>query len=232
MHIHLQNSIQKQNLSLRATRAFRTVATFFQAASLAKLRFAGCLVFLSLFLSACDAEQVTYRAVGVHDGDTVTLIPYECTYAEQKISPENSCPKTKVRLIGLDAPELEQHPWGLKSKEFTEAKILNQKIYLEKGIQPIDKYGRTLGYILYDPTNSEKPEIKNMHVLNEEILANGLAQIYIFPMETKYSARLKEAEYSARSKSINIWDAEKGLKISPGKYRAKNKAKQKRDLQK
>ncbi len=186
------------------------------------------ILFLSLFLSACDAEQVSYRAIGVHDGDTVTVIPFDCTYAGQKISPENSCPKTRVRLIGLDAPELAQLPWGLKAKEFTEAKLANQKIYLETGVQPIDKYGRTLAYVLYDPTNAEKLDIKNMHVLNEEILANGFAQIYIFPMETKYSARLKEAEYSARSKYMNIWDAVNGLKDSPGKYRAKHK----RDLQK
>ena len=50
-----------------------------------------------------SAETLTGRVVGVHDGDTLTLL----VEGNRQI---------KVRLAGIDAPELSQ-PYGQKAKQ-------------------------------------------------------------------------------------------------------------------
>jgi micrococcal nuclease len=58
-----------------------------------------------------DAKKSSFKegvvkVVEVHDGDTVSVV------IGNKVE--------KVRLIGIDAPELGQQPWGIKSKNFFE----------------------------------------------------------------------------------------------------------------
>ena len=56
------------------------------------------------------------KVVSVHDGDTITIL------TEEK--------QVKVRLFGIDAPELKQ-PFGRKSKEFLASMIAGQIVKVE-----------------------------------------------------------------------------------------------------
>ncbi|MFZ1642126.1 MAG: thermonuclease family protein [Candidatus Contendobacter sp.] len=86
------------------------------------------LCFLSLLLVALtvQAETLTGRVVGVHDGDTLTLL-----VAGNR--------QVKVRLAGIDAPELAQ-PFGQKSKQSLSKLAFNQPATV--AVSKIDDYGR------------------------------------------------------------------------------------------
>ena len=77
-----------------------------------------------------SAETLTGQVVGVHDGDTLTLR----VVGNQPV---------KVRLAGLDAPELDQ-TYGQKAKRALSALAFGKEARAESP-EP-DNYGRTLGY--------------------------------------------------------------------------------------
>ncbi len=56
-----------------------------------------------LLVGTAYAQKLTGKAVGVHDGDTVTILDAENT-------------QHKVRVGGIDAPELKQ-PFGAAAKK-------------------------------------------------------------------------------------------------------------------
>ncbi len=134
--------------------------------------------------------------IAVHDGDTVSVIL------------DNR--KEKVRLIGIDAPEIGQKPWGEKAKKYLEA-LLNSsgwKVKPEFDVDKRDKYGRILAYLW--TTNGE--------MVNLLMVKTGYAMLFTFPPNVKYVTELKSAQREARDRGLGIW-AEKGLKERPGDYR-------------
>ena len=70
----------------------------------------------------------------------------------------------KVRLIGIDAPELTQ-PGGKESREYLAQLILNKGITLEKGYEDRDKYNRLLRFVYIGNT-----------CINEEMIKQGYAE--------------------------------------------------------
>lgn len=68
------------------------------------------LLFLVFLISpACAKKEKDYYIVTeIHDGDTVSIITSSFFGAFVKTE--------KVRLIGIDAPELGQEPWGKRAK--------------------------------------------------------------------------------------------------------------------
>lgn len=137
-----------------------------------------------------SAEFIVGKVTRVSDGDTVILTD----------SKKN---KTKVRLDGIDAPEIGQE-YGDESKEFVEKLILNKNVKVK--VIGVDKYKRTLGVIYLDNLN-----------INEELLANGLAWQYHYNKNEKYTQLVK----SAKSNGLNIWSDRKAM--DPYEWRKKNK---------
>lgn len=134
--------------------------------------------------------------VKVHDGDTVSLIIYGR--------------KERVRLIGIDAPETGQKPWGKEAKKYLE-KVLSLsewKVRPEFDIDRNDKYGRLLAYLW-----TSKGEMVNLLMLK-----SGNAVLFTFPPNVKYIDELNTAQREARKKKLGIW-SDKGLKELPGDYR-------------
>ncbi len=140
------------------------------------------------------------RVIKVFDGDTVLL-----RYNNEKI---------KVRLIGIDAPEMEQRPWGEKAKRHLE-KILRESknnVKIEFDIQRYDRYERLLAY-LWTPDG---------RLINEMILSDGYAVLLSIPPNVKYVDRLIKAEEMARKKKKGIWSTN-GLKESPQEFKRREK---------
>lgn len=143
-------------------------------------RAAICLVFVSCcFVSAAYAEKVRY----VTDGDTVVL--------------ENN---QRVRLIGIDTPEIENKKYGREgeyygeeAKQFLKQLIEGKDVRLEDGYEPFDKYGRGLAYVY----------LGNLFV-NAELVRLGYAEVFrIFDFE--YKNQFLELERQARSQGLGIW---------------------------
>lgn len=132
----------------------------------------------------------------VHDGDTVSVI------INQK--------KEKVRLIGIDAPEIGQKPWGNKAKKYLDALLSSSgwKVTLEFDDDKRDKHGRILAYLW-----TMKGEMINLLMLK-----NGYAMLFTFPPNVKYVDDLKAAQQEARDRGRGIW-GEKGLRQRPVDYR-------------
>ncbi|MBU7045935.1 MAG: thermonuclease family protein [Theionarchaea archaeon] len=75
----------------------------------------------------------------------------------------------KVRLIGIDAPELSQ-PGGDESRQYLAHLILNKGVTLKKGHEDRDKYNRLLRFVYIDDV-----------CVNEEMIRQGYAEARYLP---------------------------------------------------
>lgn len=146
-----------------------------------------------------QAAEASSTVVTVHDGDTISVV----TGGKQE----------KVRLIGIDAPEIGQKPWGYEAKKHLE-KLLGfsgGEVTMEFDLEKRDKHGRLLAYL----------RLKDGRLLNLLMVKNGYALLYTIPPNLKYVNELREAQSEAREKRLGVWSAE-GLKERPQDYRRDN----------
>ena len=117
---------------------------------------------------------------------------------------------SQVRLIGLDAPDIRQLPWGEDAKQLVETLIggANQAVNLEFDLEAKDKFNRTLAYVWKD-----KP------LLNEEVVKQGYALFVARSPNHKYDQRLERAQQWARIMGKGIWNPDKPMRITPGEFR-------------
>ena len=85
---------------------------------------------LAAFVLAWPAHagDFTGKVVGVHDGDTFTIL--------------HDGKAEKVRVNGIDSPELGQ-PFGMKAKQYASALIFGRVVTAKTS--GTDRYGRTVG---------------------------------------------------------------------------------------
>lgn len=96
--------------------------------------------------------------------------------------------QTKVRLYGIDAPELKQ-PYGKKSKQFLASLIAGQVVEVES--KGKDRYKRTLGIIHHKGQD-----------INAQMVLNGYAWAY-----AKYSIIYVDHERLARENKRGLWQS-------------------------
>lgn len=137
---------------------------------------------LQFFMVECGGSSlndvsttITGRVVGVHDGDSITLL----TDSRQQI---------KVRLDGIDAPELRQ-AFGQKSKVTLSGLVMSRQVTIEDKGE--DRYKRTLAVVKVNDLN-----------VNLEMVRLGYAWHYL-----KYSKNqgLAAAEREAREAKRGLW---------------------------
>jgi micrococcal nuclease len=139
------------------------------------------------------------RIIAVNDGDTVTLIM--------------SGKKYRTRLIGIDAPEMGQYPWGRRAKEHLR-NIIKQhgwSVFVETDIVQYDKYGRLLAYLW----------TKEKDCINERMLLEGYAVLFTIQPNSRHVERFKRAQRIARQEKRGIWGPE-GLTERPLDYKKKH----------
>jgi endonuclease YncB( thermonuclease family) len=132
------------------------------------------LLFIISF-SSYAGEMFEGRVVGVHDGDTVTLL----MAGDRQL---------KVRLAQIDAPELDQ-AFGQQSKQSLSEMIFNKTIKVEK--ETIDKYGRTVGTLFVEGLDA-----------NEEQIKRGMAWVY---RKYLHDQSLLPLEEVARQAKAGLW---------------------------
>jgi micrococcal nuclease len=140
------------------------------------------------------AEYV--MVVEVNDGDTITVL--------------QDGTRERVRLIGIDAPELEQRPWGQKAKRYLKDSVNASQwtVSLEFDVERTDKYGRLLSYV-WTP---------DRRMINVQMLGEGYAMLFTFPPNVRYIDEFRKAQDEARRKGLGIW-GRGGLKETPGEWR-------------
>lgn len=126
--------------------------------------------------TALGAELVPGRVVGVHDGDTLTLLT-----AEKK--------SIRVRLYGIDAPETKQ-PFGSRAKEALSGLVFGKDVRIE--VVDKDRYGRTVGRVSLGNTN-----------VNEEMVRRGF--VWWYRDFAKRDKTLKSAESEAMAAKRGLW---------------------------
>lgn len=168
-----------------------------------------CILILSVISPAYAKERYSYdikkvagkavRVEKIYDGDTIGV------FMNGRFE--------KIRLTGIDAPEMDQRPWGKRAKKCVESFIADadSRISLEYDIERRDKYGRILAYIW---TQDGK-------MINEEMLKKGCAVLFTFPPNVRYAERFRAAQKKAQEHKAGIW-GEDGLLERPYDYRKKH----------
>lgn len=109
----------------------------------------------------------------------------------------------RVRLIGIDAPELdartnEARSFALKAASRLTELLQGEAFCLERDVSERDRFGRLLRYVWRDDGT----------LVNEAMVAAGLAVVATFPPDVKHIAsRLLPAQTAARSAGLGVWRA-------------------------
>lgn len=124
----------------------------------------------------------------VYDGDTI------------KVRSENGISR-RVRLIGIDAPEMDVSKEEAKfkafmAKRFAFSYLYRKEIKLSYDRELEDTYGRILAYVWTE----------NEGLFNKFILEQGFASVFLaFPFRTNYRKEFIEAESEAQRSGRGIW---------------------------
>ncbi|EAK0955195.1 thermonuclease [Campylobacter upsaliensis] len=135
-------------------------------------------------------KELTGKVSKVIDGDTIELLA-----KTSKTNPYNHIAKLKIRLYGIDAPELKQ-AYGKEAKEFLSALVLKQEVSLI--IENKDKYDRFVGTLF----------LKGQDI-NKEMVKNGYAHAY-----ESFSKKYLAEQADAKMFKLGLWQDEKAVKPS------------------
>lgn len=123
-------------------------------------------------------ETIACRVVNIHDGDTITVL-----------SPAG--PRVKIRLDGIDAPELDQ-PFGLEAKQALSGMVFGRTITLQ--ITGTDRYERVLVLAYVDKFN-----------VNLSLVSAGFAWHYA---DYSKDVILAKAQVRAQAARSGLWQEE------------------------
>jgi micrococcal nuclease len=144
---------------------------------------------------------VAASVVRVVDGDTIVV----------RLADGRS---TRVRMIGIDAPELRpsEKLWrdaershqdaatiqaqGARALEFTRKHLAGRRIEIERDTTAVDRYGRTLAYVWLGE------ELYNVLIVRE-----GYASLMTVPPNVKYAHTLAACHRVARESRRGLWAA-------------------------
>lgn len=134
-------------------------------------------ILFSIFIFSLSmiAMAVSGKVIRVSDGDTILL--------------QSGSQRIKVRMYGIDAPELKQN-YGEDSKNYLEKRILNKNVNVK--VINEDKYGRKVGKVFY----------KNKDI-NLEMIKTGNAWFYEY--HAKKEKEYRKASKSAQEQKLGLW---------------------------
>lgn len=148
------------------------------------------LLFLPSLCLAWSGE-----VVHVADGDTITVMSGQ--------------EKVKVRLYGIDTPEITQW-YGQNAKTFTSSQVLGKTVEVQE--MDVDRYGRVVGLVSVGDL-----------VLNRHLVAYGYAWVYHQYCKAPFCSEWVEVEAEAKAKRLGLW--KKPNVIPPWEYRRGKRAK-------
>ncbi|NIN72199.1 MAG: hypothetical protein GTO46_09840 [Gemmatimonadetes bacterium] len=121
--------------------------------------------------SACTVQRII-------DGDTI-----ECAVVG------------RVRLIGMDTPELSQEPYGaLAAEALAVLAPVGSRVELERDVELRDQYDRMLAYVWIDGLQ-----------VNWVLVRQGWALLATYPPNVQYVDWYTEAQRRAREDGVGLW---------------------------
>ena len=114
----------------------------------------------------------------------------------------------KVRFIGINCPEYtkEIEPYGKEATEYTNEKLYNKTIYLQKDVTDTDDYDRLLRYIWLEKVDTIDEESVKNYLFNYDLVAKGLAQSNYYKPNVTLQDYLEYAEINAKRNKIGMWE--------------------------
>jgi micrococcal nuclease len=128
------------------------------------------------------------RVIKVVDGDTFWIN-------------DGSSEDTKIRLIGVDAPESRNSFkkvigfYGKESKQYLSSLISGKYVRLEYDVDRFDQYKRTLAYVY----------LENGLFVNSDLVKNGYAMVMTVPPNVKYADLFVALQHEAREHYRGLW---------------------------
>ena len=147
-------------------------------------------------------EVVTGTVTAVTDGDTIKV----------RIAGGRD---ERVRLIGVDSPELDDPRENVRlmaflAKRFAYSRLYQADIELLPGPETRDAYGRLLAFV----------RAEDGRIFNVTLVREGYATAYLkFPFDEKLRRELKAAENEARQAGRGLWAKEPYPVIAAGEAR-------------
>ncbi|HEY9666213.1 MAG TPA: thermonuclease family protein [Coleofasciculaceae cyanobacterium] len=173
-----------------------------------------------LILCCCFLLLIGCQSTPVPTGITVQV---QQVVSGQTLDVLNSAQPTasieRVRLIGIEAPDPRQEPWGMAAKNRFEQligktngqQLVLQPVFLEPDVQEKDSFGRWLAYVWYDGK-----------LLNEQLVKEGYVLAAPRLPNTKYDSRIARAQEYARIMGYGIWNPAQPMRLSPAEFRRQN----------
>lgn len=153
-------------------------------------KFASFLILIPAFLlSLATAKAGKFKVIHVYDGDTLKVSGHDI--------------EVKIRLVGIDAPEVNRgkrkpgQPYSQQAKKYLAGMVLNKTVDLRG--YGTDKYNRLLFEVFFDGKN-----------VNLEMVKAGLAEVC--RGKAPHGLVLEpylQAEEKAKADKIGMWAQEK-----------------------
>lgn len=147
------------------------------------------VILLLFFQNSLHAATLSGRVVGVHDGDTLTLL-------------DANRHQTKIRLAEIDTPESAQ-PYGSRAKQALSDLVFGKDVIVE--VREQDRYGRSVGRVYVDSTD-----------VNAALVASGAAWVY---RQYSHDPELLRLESEARTAGRGLWSLPEAQRAPPWEWR-------------
>ena len=171
----------------------------FSTANRESLSQAAVLVFFvaALLTSATLAAGFVGTVREVIDGDTIVLRDGR-----------------KVRYLGINAPEHGQ-PYAQEATNSNRRLVSGLPVRLEFDQAREDRHGRLLAYVYATKCEVRGAKCGEETLVNEQLLAEGLAHVFFMPPNTRYAERFLQVQEKAHTAKRGMWKAVRGpLKIT------------------
>ncbi len=178
-----------------------------RAPGLASSAFVLCF---TLFSASVCSETLTGKVVYVADGDSISV--------------QDAGARHRVRLEGIDAPELEQ-PYGRRAKQRLFGFLYDKTVSV--AVTKYDEHGRIVGKVMVASLDA-CPDGSNGC---PKTLDAGLSQItvglawwyryYAAEQDVQDRHRYEFAEFEAKSKKAGLWADDNP--VTPWQWRRKNR---------
>jgi micrococcal nuclease len=162
----------------------------------------GCCL---LWLYGCHSQSANLNLTSVEvkrviSGQTLEIVEPETNELSQ------------VRIMGIDAPDLKQSPWGIAARDKLTT-LIQDSIELESEVMTRDRFNRLITHVWHNGT-----------LVSEQLLKEGYVLVNTqYPH--KYSQRLMEAREYARLMGYGIWHPQQPMRLTPKQFRSQHTAK-------
>ncbi len=165
-----------------------------------------------VFLVGCQAPPPKYPAVQI----SRVLSGQSVEWIDKSQQPPVI---QQGRLVGIDAPDMGQEPWGKQAKQRLEelvSTVGKDSVGIEFESPEADKYGRKFIYLW-----------KDGQLLNEQLLKDGYVLVNMRTPSslganvsgTKYRDRFLRGSQYARIMGAGIWNPSQPMRMSPSEFR-------------